>query len=204
MPFTQAEIWRIKAELGYNVLQTGADAYIAIHQIFETVINDNIEAEVSTTSSSSVTAATSPTPATLTLADASGFSAGDRVFVDVDDRAENATIQSLSGSDITVLLTGAHTGTYPVSLEGPIPLAKEALRRLLKAKDELAATFGEGALKSVDEIEFYDSGSTLFGTVGAAVTYWRDELAARLGVPNMWRRRPGGTGGGRAGVMVVA
>ncbi len=186
MPFTQHEIWRIKAELGYNLLSTGADVWVGVHQIFETVINDNIEAEVSTTSSTSVSSASDPTPVTLTLASASGFATNDRVFVDVDSRQENATIQSLSGSDITVQLTKTHSGTYPVALEGPIPLAREALRRILDSKAELAKTFGEGALKKVDEIEFYNSGSSLFGTTADAVNYWRKELASRLGVPNYW------------------
>ena len=191
MSFTTSELQRIKAELGYNVLSVGADAYIQVSQLFEVVVNSYIDAEVSTTSSTAVTAS-GVTQATITLASATGFNSGARIVVDVDSRREMVTIQSLSGADATALFSNSHTGTYPVALDGPIPIAKEALHRVETAKVELARTFGEGALRRVDEIEFYDTGKSLFGSVGDSVMYWRDELASALGVPNLWRRRRGG------------
>ncbi len=204
MPFTQHEIWRLKAELGFNLLDVGADSYAiqGIYQVFETVINENIEAEVTTTSVTPVTATIDPTPSTIVLALATGFATNDRVFVDVDDRQENFTIQNLVTTSLTGLFTKAHTGTYPVSLEGPIPLAREAMRRILETKAELETIFGEGALKQVDEIHFFDTkdSENLFGSTGATLMYWRDELASRLGVPNMWRRKAHNSAGSQMAV----
>jgi hypothetical protein len=197
MPFTTAELWQIKAELGYNLLQTGAVAYIGVTQIFEQVINENIDAEIATTAvlSSPISEASSPTPQTLTLTSVTGFSAGAVVHLDVDERLERATIQSLTGSNIVVQLQKAHSGTIPVSLDGPIPLAKEILRKIRLTKDEMAETFGEGALKQVDEVKFYQQGdSSMFGLIGDQLRFWRNELASILGVTNMWELKPS-TGG---------
>lgn len=196
MAFTDAELFAIKRELGYPLLENTASPYIGITSLFEVVINANIAAEVTTTStlSSAISAASSPTPQTLTLASATGFSSGAVVYVDVDSRQERATIQSLSGSDIVVLLQKAHSGTIPVSLDGPIPIAKSILRRISEVKDEMAQTFGEGAIKKVDEIEWYGHGwNSTFGNLGTQLKYWRSELASILGVQNMWDIRTGGS-----------
>ena len=190
MAFSTSELQRIKAELGYNILQVGADPYIGVHQIFEVVIQTYIADAVETTSSTTVTAASAATPVTLALASATGFATGQRVYVDVDDRVETATSQSLSGSNATVLLQKAHTGTYPVIVEGPIAIAREYLRNIAAVKSELSSTFGYGALKRVDEIEFHpNQNATLFDNLGSQVQYWRNELASLLGVPNMWKAR---------------
>lgn len=178
-----------------NLLQVGADPYVGVHQILEVVVQNNIAAEVSTTAtlSTAISATSTPTPQTLTLASASGFSAYDRVVLDVDGRREWATIQSLSGSDIVVQLTKAHSGTIPVALEGPIEIARDALAEIATVKKELRETFGVGALKKVDEVEFYQGGMTTFGNLGDQLTFWRNELAAALGIPNFWqyKRRAG-------------
>ena len=118
MALLDSEIARIKAELGYNLLTTGALPYIGITQVFEQVIQDNVLAGASTTSTTAVSAQSTPTPVGITLASATGFAAGVRVVLDVDDRQETATVQSMSGSVITVQLTGVHSGTYPVTVDG--------------------------------------------------------------------------------------
>jgi hypothetical protein len=190
MAFTSAEVWRIKAELGYNVLSNGAEPYISIVALFDQVVNANIAAAVSTTATlATPISAGAPSPQTLTLASAVGFAVGNRVGVDVDGRYETPTISNLSGNNITVLLSNAHSGTIPVTLDGPILMAREALTRIASVKSELASTFGYGALKAVDEVQFYDHGGTQFGSLGDQLNWWRDELASYLGVPNMWRRK---------------
>lgn len=189
MPFSTSELARIKAELWYNLLTVGADIYVGVVQLFEQVVNQYISAEIATTSATSVTAQTSPTPVALTLASATGFTAGDQVVVDVDSRRERATVASLTGSAITVQLSLAHSGTYPVTVIGPISLSREILGRIDAVKAKMATTFGAGALKRVDEIEFYavgKSGKTQFGAMGDELAYWRNELASVLGVPNAW------------------
>lgn len=193
MALLDSEIRRIKYELGYNVLTVGAEPYIGVHAIFDQVIATYMSSGASTTSTTAVTAATTPTPIALTLASATDFTVGDRVVVDVDERQETATIQSLSGSTITVLLSLTHAGTYPVTVEGGESIVRELLGRIRSVAGEMADTFGEGALKKVDEIEFYQAGNkTLFGTLGDQLSYWRDELASCLGVQNLRKVRRGG------------
>lgn len=186
MPFRADELWRIKAELGYNVLSVGADPYIGHSLVFEQIVNQNIADTIETTTSTSVYAGET---SGLTLADATGFVAGQRVVVGVGESAETVSVQSISGSTIVATFTRDHTGTYPVTVEGPITIAREALTRILGTKSELAKVFGEGSVKQVDEVQFYASGRTQFGGLGEQLAFWRDQLASALGVPNGWDSR---------------
>lgn len=191
MAFTTQEIYRIKAELGYNVLTTGADPYVGVTALFDSVIQSYIDDEVATTSSTAVTAASTPTPADLTLAAATGFTAGDRCIVDVDTRQEAVTLQYITGTTATFQLSKAHSGTYPVIVEGPITLARERLNRIEEVKREIGSTFGWGALKKVDEVEFYQTGGSYFGALGEQLSFWRNELASIINAPNIWEMRSG-------------
>ncbi len=56
MALLDSEIARIKAELGYNLLTTGAVPYIGVTQVFEQVIQQNVLAGAKTTSATVVTA----------------------------------------------------------------------------------------------------------------------------------------------------
>lgn len=189
MAFTTQELYRIKMELGYNLLQSGADAWVGVTALFDTLINSYIDAEVATTSATAVTAASTPTPSTLTLADATGFAAGQRCVIDVDARQEKATLQSITGTSAVFLLSLVHSGTYPVIIEGPITMARECLTRIDEVKSEVANSFGWGALKKVDEIEFYDTKMTFFGALGEQLKFWRDQLGSILNAPSAWDRR---------------
>lgn len=193
MALLDSELARIKAELGFNLLGT-AQPYFDVASVFEGVIQVYLGAGATTTSATEVTAAASPTPVAVTLASGTGFTAGDRVVIDVDDRQEWATIQSLSGAIITVALRFAHSGTYPVTVEGGEAIAREILGKIRNVKTRMGETFGAGALKQVDEVHFYDSGGSFFGGLGAELMTWRDELAAVLGSVdlNLWRRRAQG------------
>lgn len=191
MAFTTQEIYRIKAELGYNVLTTGADPYVGVTALFDQVIQTYIDDEVATTSATTVTAASSPTPTDLTLASGTGFTAGDACVIDVDTRQERVTLQAISGTTATFQLSKAHSGTYSVIVEGPITMARERLARIEEVKGEIAQAFGWGALKKVDEVEFYNSGGSYFGALGEQLSFWRNELAALLNAPNIWERREG-------------
>ena len=100
-----------------------------------------------TTSSTTVTSATTPTPVTLTLASATGFTVGCRVAIDVDARYESAIIETLSA---------AHAGTYPVSVEGGESIVREALRAIAACKAQLVGSgLRSAGLKRADEVEFY-------------------------------------------------
>lgn len=205
MPFSTQQLYRIKRELGYHVLTINSLPFIGYSQIFDSVVQTSLDAEVTTTATlaTAITATSEPVPQALTLASPTGFTAGSRVIVDVDTRVETSTIQSLSGSIITVQLMKAHSGTIPVTLEGPISMALEILRQIDQVRSEMSITFGEGAIKKVDEIEFYgQSEKSSFGLLGNQLMSWRDELAAILGVRNAWHSKAS-QGGNRSVSMSV-
>ena len=189
MALRDDEVQRIKAELGFNVMDVGAEPYISFVAIFPQVIQPYINAGAATTSSSSVTV-TDPLPnlKTLTLASATGFEAGARIWVDIDDWQEFVTVRSISGATITCLLSKPHSGTYPVTVDGGEGVVRECLKRIAEIKAEMSTVLGEGPVKKVDEVEFYNAGGSLFGGLGLQLQFWRDQLASALGLENMWRR----------------
>lgn len=190
MALLDSEIARCKYELGYNVLSIGAEPYIGVARVFELVIQPNLLAGAKTTSATVVTAVAAgalASPVTLTLADATGFSAGDRVIVDVDSRQEAATVQAVAGATITVLLSKAHTGTYPVTVERGESIVREILGRLRDIAEKLGTSVVQQVgIKQVDEIEFF--GGNMFSVrreMQRMQDYWRNELASALGVQNL-------------------
>lgn len=207
MALLTSEVMRIKAELGYNVLTINSEPMIGHHAVFEQVIQPYTQGGASTTSSTPVTAATAPTPTSLVLASATGFSAGDIVVIDVDARQERATIQSLAGATATVQLTGAHSGTYPVVVEGGETMIRTCLRQLYLLSEGMNGTAGtlttirsRVGLKKVEDVEFFGGGSTLASQgidplqqVLQLQDFWRDKLASILGIPRL--NKAGGGGG---------
>lgn len=182
-----SEIARIKAELGYP-LESIAAPYIGVTFIFEQAVQPYIEGGAATTSSTSLTG--DGTPKTITLADATGFETGARVVVDVDGRQEIVTTQALTGASLTALFIGTHTGTYPVTVEGPETLVRATLQSLWLVRATRAKAKGRGALKAyVGDIEYYDTGKSAFESATAEIDVLRDELAAMLGVENLWRSK---------------
>lgn len=204
MSLLDSEVARIKAELGYNTLTVGAEPYIGTASMFTQVIQPYVQAGARTTSSTAVTAATSPTPVTLTLASATDFTAGDRVVVDVDSRQETATIQSVSGSTITLLLSLTHSGTYPVTVEGGEAIVRSILRQIVRITESggtLQNAVAQSGIKKVDEVEFFggpDGSGSRFDSVVEALDYWRDYLASVIGVA----RINGGRNSGGASVSI--
>jgi hypothetical protein len=190
MALLDSEVTRIKQELGFNLLTIGALPYIGHASIFEQVIQPYLEAGATTTSATAVTAATSYTPVAITLASATGFSAGDRVVIDVDTRQEIATVQSITGAAITVQLTGVHSGTYPVTVDGGETVIREILGRLRELSEQTGEAAGTAGIKKVSSIEFFGDGSSSQSTrLYSLRMKQRDELASALGIPNMWRLR---------------
>jgi hypothetical protein len=188
MALTTAEVERIKSELGYNLITVG-QPYIQSSSLFEQVIQPYLSEGAATTSATTVTAG-SPAAVSLTLADATDFEAGSRVVVDVDSFAERSTIRSVSGSVIVVILQKAHAGTYPVAQDSGDTIVREKLAEIWTARVTRGKSQGRGGLKAiVGDVEWYDNGQTAFASSTAEIDVLRDELAAILGVENMWRRR---------------
>jgi hypothetical protein len=199
MALLDSEVRRIRVELGYNALSYEASPYIGVASLFEQVIQQYLLAGATTTSTTAVDAAASPTLVTLTLASVTGIHVMDRVVVDVDDWQETATVRSIAGSTIDVLLSGAHSGSYPVTVEGGESLVREKLRAILATHAAMGADRGTGALKKVDEIEFFAAGNTnatSFEVLHNRLEFYRDELARVLGVSRLSR---GGSSAGRGG-----
>lgn len=192
-----SEVERIKAELGYNLIGIG-QPYIGTTALFELAVQPYLSAGAATTSSTSVTG--DGTPKSITLASATGFTAGARVAVDVDGRQETVTIQALSGASLTALFLKTHSGSYPVTVEGGESIIREKLQAIVAFHASMAAaTKGRGALKKADDAEWYEpKGSSQFATQREDLMALRDELASVLGVANLWRRK--GSAGARLSV----
>jgi len=190
---TTSEVQRLKYELGYPLLDSGANPYIGTSAAFEAVIQPYLQAGASTTSATVVTAATTPTPIAITLSSAVGFAVGNRVIVDVDSRQEAVTAQLVNGAAVTLLLSKAHTGTYPVTVEGGESIIREFLASLRDIQDRIVSAASKAGLRKVDEIEFWQAkaadSSGVFGEIVMQRDYWRDELASALGIVNLRRRR---------------
>ncbi len=190
MALLTSEITRIKYELGFNVLSLGAEPYIGITRLFENIIQPYTLAGATTTSSTTVEAAETPKipeQRSITLASAIGFSSGDRVVVDVDGLQETATVQSLSGSSVVLLLAKAHAGTYPVTVEGGESIIRELLAQIRACTEKLTRAIGYAGVKKVDEIEFFspkEMANTLgaFGGIYQEREVFRLELAELLGI----------------------
>jgi hypothetical protein len=199
MALTDSEIQRIRFELGYPNLSNSAEPYIGITAFFDQILQPYLQAGASTTSATPVTAATTPTPQTLALASAAGIVAGNVVVVDVDARQERATVAAVSGNNITVQLSLAHTGTYPVTVEGAESIIRDILHELRLITNGMNGQAGtlssirsRVGLKKVDDVEFFGGGQTLASQGRDPLTallelreYWRNELANAIGIPRL-------------------
>jgi hypothetical protein len=192
MALSDTEIDRIRYHCGYNLLEAGAELYVGnVHAVFDTVIQTYARTSPATTSDTAVVAAATPTPSTLTLADGTGFDALERVVIDVDSRSEVATVQYRTVNDVTLLLSLAHTGTYPVAVYS----GEAQIRFLLNKCEELetrggsSGTQGAAGLQRVDEVWFAKGGGGVAGQLRNQLMGWRDSLCQALNVTNLWRVR---------------
>jgi hypothetical protein len=188
MALLDSEIARIKAELGYSLLSISTP-YANVTAIFELIIQPYLTGGAVTSSATTVTAGAL---STITLASGTGFTTGNRIAVDVDGAQEIVTARLVSGTALTATFLKAHTGTYPVTVEGGESIVRELLGFIRATKGEMSTQLGTGSIKKVDEIEFYQTGGTVFGLLGQQLHYWREELAAVLGVDSMWAQKRAG------------
>ncbi len=200
MALLQSELRHIRSVLGYNVLEVGAGPYVGVTALFDQVVLPYMQAGATTASSTSGAApdtAGTSAPVTLRLTAATRVSQFDRAVVDVDSRQEIATISQVSGSTITLLLSLAHSGTYPVTVEGGESIVRDVLRKLANVGVNLEDGADSAGIKRVDEIHFFGGakGSSLIRELQALREYYRKELADVLGVPYLreQKRRSGST-----------
>lgn len=173
---TDDELARIKSEVFDNLLGLGAIPYFDVRTLYP-VIRDNVESSdvAATTSSTSVA---SPGATTITLASATGYAAGQRVVLDVDDQRETVTIRSLSGAAASVICRKTHSGTYPVEVESALTLVRGYLSDLITLEQIERGSFETAGVKRVDEVEFF--GASEGGDVLTRVNATRDRLRAKL------------------------
>lgn len=194
MALLASEIQRIRFELGYNVMGVNAEPYLTYFGTIDRIVTLYLNAGATTTSSTTVAVASASTQVTLTLADATGFSVGAIVYVDLYPQQERAFVQSISGNAIVVHLQKAHVGAYPVTVDGGESIVREKLAQLYAIDDKLGSSaLNAAGLKKVDEIEFYGDSVkiTQIAQLQALRDKRRDELASALGVANIWRLRAG-------------
>lgn len=201
MALLDSEISRLKYELGFPGMSTGAEPYIGIVAAFDQVVKPYLLSGAITTSSTEVVAASPATPTDITLASATGVSVGDRLVVDVDNRQESAIVSALSGAVATVSLSLDHSGTYPVTVEGTESIVRQRLRTLVDIGTRLERALGRAGIKKVDEIEFFASesggGTTVFSDLIAQREYHRGELSrAIFGVGGLNGHYAGSAGSG--------
>lgn len=201
MALLDSEVTRLRYELGYPLLTTGAEPWIGIASAFDNVIQPYLRSGASTTCATAVTAATTPTPVSLTLTSATGFAAGARVVIDVDDRQEIVTVQSLAAPVIVVALTNAHSGTYSCTVEGGETIVRDILRRLRTVGNGIDSAASKAGIKRVDEIEFYGDARSdaVFSSLLRQREDCRDELSSAVGLARL-NRQGGRRGGGRMSV----
>lgn len=199
MALTTSELQRVKTELGYNLITISAEPYIGYISLFEQVIQPYLQAGPSTTSSTIVTASTTPVPVTLTLTSSASMSVNDTLVIDVDVQQEKSTIRDISGNDVTVLLSLDHSGVYPCTVEGGESIIREILSQISSLMigrngkaGTLASIRNRVGIKKAEDIEFFGGGSTLASQGIDPLTqviqlreFWRDELARVIGVPRL-------------------
>lgn len=193
MPLTSGELDRIRAELGYNVLNVGAEPFIGVHAVFSQVIQRYLREGADTTSSTRVNAEPAGAFVTLTLASPVGVVLHERVAVDVDDYLEMATVRSVSGNQIGVILKKMHVGTYPVTVDGGLQKVRECLAGIYQTHQQISECTGTGAVKQVDEVHFYDvKGRTELSVLNDKLEHWRDMLTSAVGIPRRSMQMSGG------------
>ena len=194
MPLTTGELDRIRAELGANLLDIGAEPYIGVQAVFSQVIAPYLREGADTTSSTAVEENPRGAFVTLTLASTEGVVLHERLAVDVDDYLEMATVRSVRGNQVGVILKKMHVGTYPVTVDGGLQKVRECLSGIYNTHLQIAESEATGSIKSVDEVHFYDTkGRSQLQLLNERLEHWRDQLASALGIP---RRRVGNRNGG--------
>ena len=191
---TADEMARIKSELDDNVVDYGAQPYIDVRAVYD-VIRDNVVSS-SVTPTTSSTSITSAGPTTITLASATGYAAGQRIVIDVDDAREVVTIRSLSGAVASIVATKTHSGTYPVEVESGLTIVRGILSDLITLDTQSRAQVGSAlGLKRVDEVEWNTDAGGIIAAFAQQRLMLRRRLASATGLASLYAANRGRGGG---------
>lgn len=176
---TTDEMARIKLELGDTVLAVGAQPWIGIRSVWDVIAQYVESSAVAPTSSSTTVAAAGPT--TITVASATGLTAGVRVQLDCDGQRETCTVRSVAGSVLSLVARKTHSGTYPVEVESALTLVRGVLSDLIALEQVTTiASFDSLGLRRVDEVEWAERGQSYYVEYGRGIL--RRRLATACGV----------------------
>jgi len=176
-----ADIVRIRAELGDNIVAALANPYIGVRTVYG-VIQEYVQTDVVPTSSATTVSTAGPT--VLTLASVSGLAVGSRVVIDADDAREVCSVRAVAGLTISVVCRKTHSGTYPVEVENPLTIVRGLLADLETISLRERSLFDSAGVKKVDEIEFFSAaeGGTALASINDARSRARIRLAQSCGV----------------------
>jgi len=173
------EMARIKLELGDTVLAVGAQPWIGIRSVWDVIQTYVESSSIAPTSSSTTVSAAGPT--TITVASATGLTAGMRVQLDCDGQRETCTIRNVAGSVLSVVARKTHSGTYPVEVESALTLVRGVLSDLISLEQVTSlASFDSLGLRRVDEVEWSERGQSYWIEYGRGIL--RRRLATACGV----------------------
>ena len=214
MALRNEEVIRLKYELGYNITGVGAEVYITYVAVFDKAVQPYL-IDVSTTSSTQVSANAAGAPVIITVASnpvstsstqTTAFAVGSNVVIDVGAYQETSTITYINGLQFSVFLYNAHNGTYPVVLQGAEQIVRDLFSRLDNIKAEMLNTAPRVAgVAQVDEMQFHaaERGRRKIRNRIDDLVYQREiarlDLAGALGIPYL---RPMLNGTGRGGGSV--
>jgi adenylosuccinate lyase len=192
---TDDEMARVKAELDDNVVSYGAQPYIDVRAVYDVIRDYVVSSSVAPTTSA--TAVTSAGPTTITLASATGYSAGQRIVLDADDARETVTIRSLTGAVASVVAKKTHGGTYPVEVESPVTIVRGLLSDLIMLDEQSRAQVNSAlGLKQVDEVQWATENGGIAAAFAAQRRALRLRLAAACGLSTLYAVNRGRSGGG--------
>ena len=181
MPLTTGELSRIRTELGYNVLDVGAEPYVGISAIFGQVVQRYLREGAETTSATAIT--TTGGAVAVTLASAVGVGVFEHVGLDVDGLFERVTVRSIAGNVIAIIPSKLHPSGYPVTVDNGLLQVREVLASLHRVHQQIDELNGTGGLRKVDEVEFYDArGKSRLDLFRDQLEHWRDRLSDAIGV----------------------
>lgn len=176
---TADEMARIKLELGDTVLAAGAEPWIGIRSVWDVIATYVTSSATAATSSATTVSAAGPT--TITVASASGLSAGTRVQLDVDGQRETVTIRNVASLVLSVVARKTHSGTYPVEIESALTLVRGIVADLTALEQvNSLVSFDSLGLRRVDEVEWSERGATYWIEWGR--NSLRRKLASACGV----------------------
>lgn len=222
MALTFEEIQRVKWELGYNAANVGAELYVlnGYAAVFDNAIRPYL-VDPSSTSSTVIAASATGGPANATIVVAANppisgavtnvygltFEVGSKLVVDVGPAQEaDVVVQYVNGLALSVALQNAHgPNPYRVALQGGEYLVRDILSRLdvINAQLKGYAPVVAGMAKA-GEVQWHPSsrggrrGSTSgpADSLSAQRDLARKDLAALLGIENLWEARGKRSGGG--------